>query len=114
MWLISLYEVLVVPEVTQLLLGEGPDLAELALLAEQLVVKDVPVWDKNLLLLLKRGQGRPWTGVAGGDGRPGVRDIFCHRAAESKVIFDSIEFVHPALKFFFRPWGLNCRTVYSS
>ena len=52
--LIPLYDVLVVPEVTQLLLGGGPDLAKVSLVAEQLFVEEVPVWDKNVLLLLER------------------------------------------------------------
>ena len=45
--LIPLYEVLVVPEVTQLLLDEGPDLADLTFLTEQIFVKDVPDWDED-------------------------------------------------------------------
>ena len=88
------------PEVTQLLLDEGPDLADLTFLTEQIVVKDVPDWDEDVLLLLERGQRRPGVGVAGGDGRRGVRDIFCHRTAENRVFFDSIESVRPAVKFF--------------
>ena len=98
--LIPLYEVLVVQEVTQLLLDEGPDLADLTFLTEQIFVKDVPDWDGDVLLLLERGQRRPGVGVAGGDGRRGVQDIFCHRTAESGVIFfDSIESVRPAVTF---------------
>ena len=52
--LIPLYEVLVVPEVTQVLPGGGPDLAETGLVAEHLLVEEFPVWDKNVLRLLKR------------------------------------------------------------
>ena len=86
----------VVPEVTCLLLEVDTDLAEGGLVAEQFLVEDVPVGDKNVLLLLERRQGRPGPGLAGGDGRRGLRDIFCHRAAENGVIFDSIESVQPA------------------
>ena len=57
--LIPLYEVLVVPEVTQLLLDEGPDLADLTFLTEQIVVKDVPDWDEDVLLLLERDTRGP-------------------------------------------------------
>ena len=85
--LIPLYEVLVVPEVAQLLLGGVPDLAEISLVTEQLLVEDVPIWDNNVLLLLERGQGRPRAGIAGGDGRQGVRDIFRHRNCGGKGNF---------------------------
>ena len=57
--LIPLCEVQVVQGVTQLLLDEGPDLADLALLTEQVVVHDVPVWDEDVLLLLERNARRP-------------------------------------------------------
>ena len=113
LYLIPLYAVLVVAKVTQLLLDGGPDLAELALLTKQLFVKDIPVWDEDVLLLLERGQGRPGAGVVGGDRRRGLRDIFCHGTAESKVNFASIESVRPAVKFFFRLWCLDYHPVYS-
>ena len=41
--LIPLYEVLVVPEVTQLLFGGDLDLAEVGLVAEQLLLEEVPI-----------------------------------------------------------------------
>ena len=60
-WLVPLYEVLVVPEVAQLLLIGGQDLAELVLPAGKLV-DEVPIGDENALLLHERG--RPGAGVA--------------------------------------------------
>ena len=90
----------VVPEVTCLLLEVDTDLAEGGLVAEQFLVEDVPVGDENVLLLLERRQGRPGPGLAGGDGRRGLRDIFCHGTAESKVIFDLIESARPAVASF--------------
>ena len=52
--LVPLDEVLVVPEVAQLLLGGDPDLTEIGLVAEQLLVEEFPIWDKDVLLLLER------------------------------------------------------------
>ena len=57
--LIPLYEVLVVPEVTQVLLGEGANLADLTFLTEQIVVQDVPDWDGDVVLLLERDTRGP-------------------------------------------------------
>ena len=55
------------------------------------------VRDREVLVL-----GVPLWGprATGGDGGRGVRDIFCHRTAESKVFFDSVGSVHPAVQFF--------------
>ena len=96
--LILLLKVLVVQEVTQLLLDEGPDLADLTFLTEQIVVKDVPDWDEHVLVHLKGDVVGPVEErvLAGSDGCQGLRDIFRHRAAENGVIFDSIESVQPA------------------
>ena len=95
--LIPLYEVLVVPEVTQLLFGIDPDLAEVGLVAEQLLLEEVPVRDEHVLVHLEGDAVGPVEGgVAGGDGSRGLRDIFRHRAAENGVIFDSVESVQPA------------------
>ena len=57
--LIPLYEVLVVPEVAQLLLGGGPDLVDIGFVAEQLLFEEVPVWDEDDLLLLERNARGP-------------------------------------------------------
>ena len=57
--LVPLYEVLVVPEVAQLLLGGDPDLTEIGLVAEQLLVEEFPIWDKDVLLLLERDTRAP-------------------------------------------------------
>ena len=67
-----------------------------------------PIGKENTHLLLVLRAGTP----AGVDGSRGVRDIFCHRTAESGVFFGSIEPVHPD-NIDFAGWGLGCPTVYS-
>ena len=86
--LIPLYEVLVVPEVMRLLLAVGPNLAEGGLVVKQLLLEDVPVWDKHVLFHLQGDAVGPVEGrVAGGDGSRRLRDIFRHGAAENGMIF---------------------------